>query len=352
MQWKIYSLIGGAALFSTAVIAQPQKGSQKPAAATAITRPAVKNANTASAPEGTVLIYSPNGCVWDDAQQIGRAKKETTVSQVGEDFILYCDDLTYNKKTNRAVARINLKVESRDSTITGNLIQADFNAKTITVTGNVVMNSHGTNDGIKANGKRRKLPLQLEGKASTMKCDRIVFNYENREADITGNIRMIQDKNSGTCLRIVFDEASNIAKMIDKVEFTNEDGQTFRSPLVTIWIDDNLIRTGVGDLEIPQNNTNKKAQPKTDFGPKPTLEIDEETQKILSERTEPDQPAGKTPANTPASTPSGSNSTGRQTEEVNKKPVEDNTPVPSPVDEEKDNSDKAGTKTARREDNQ
>lgn len=294
-----WSLLGGALLCSTAVLAQPKRALRQIAAAPA----APKTQNRTA---GEVLINAPNGGVWQDDQQVGHLTKNVTVSQEGEDFILYCDDLTYNKRTNVGIARVNLKVESSDSTITGNAIHADFNAKLITIRGHVVMNSHGSEDGIRGSApnkanKRRRLPAQLEGKASTMTCDLIVYNYETHQAEITGNIHMQQADSSGTCERIIFDDRANIARLLGNAQFGNAEKRTFKSPEITVWIDTNVIQTKAGTITSPSNadeNTRPRQKP-TDFGPPPPLDIPPDIQNELNQGTEATPPGGGPTGATP-----------------------------------------------------
>ena len=258
-----------------------------------------------SVPKGTVLINCPNPVVWEDDNKIGHASKDVTISQTGQDFILYCDDLTYNKKTNQALARQKLRVESRDSTITGDLIHADFDGKVITITGNVVLNSRGTDDGIHGSASsthKRRLPAQLSGKPSTMTCDRIDYNYQNHEALVTGHIHMSQEGNAGTCERVLFDDDHNIARLVGNVVFTNADHQEFHCNELTFWIDANRMQAeGPNHIVVPQgpDKNAKPVPPKTRFNDAPQITIDEATANELNRPYAPPEAAPATPT-TPA----------------------------------------------------
>jgi lipopolysaccharide assembly outer membrane protein LptD (OstA) len=233
-----------------------------------------------------VLIRNhPQGrALWDQTQGIQRLTRDVVVTQEGEDFILYCQELTHNQRTNEAVARGNLRVETRDSTITATVLRADFDAKMMYLSGNVVMKSHGDKDGIQVGGQKnntgdgRNLRQEVLHKASSLTCDRVDYSYENREARLAGNIRLRQDKSFGTCEQILFDEENNVAQLLGKVEFTNAQGQTIRTRNLTIWIDANTIETkNMTTVEIPANKNNKPAgppAPKTTFAPPPVLPND------------------------------------------------------------------------------
>ncbi|MBV9865999.1 MAG: hypothetical protein JO316_11645 [Abitibacteriaceae bacterium] len=362
---KLYAVLGSALVLSSAVIAQQPavvgKGAAPKAAAP---KPVPVPADNAE--DGKVHIYSPHGVTWDDANKIGHAVKDVTITQQGEDFILYCDDLTYNQTTDQALAREKLRVESRDSTMTGNLIHADFTNKVITITGNVIINSHGTDDGIRGsapnkNQHKRKLPKRLAGKQSTMTCDRIDYNYENKEAVVTGHIHMTQEGNSGTCDRIVFDEENNIAHLIGNVQFNNKDDQAFQCPEMTIWIDDNRIQVPANaGIIIPRNSkqNNKPRTPKTSFPKAPDLNIDDATRQALDRPIEPVPAAPGGGGASPATGPGGnSEKAAPDTPDAPKddKPAdnkEGKPPTSSPVNDDKSSNSSGtgatGTKTAAR----
>lgn len=210
---------------------------------------------------------------------VRRLTKDVVVTQDGEDFILYADELTHYEKQNVAVARQNLRVESRDSTITGKVMRADFDTKTITLTENVLMRSHGESDGVQSTTDDKKAGRSLRGevlhKASSLTCDRIDYDYENQQALLTGNIRMRQGDRFGTCDQIVFDEAKNIVRLIGNVKFIDGNRQTFNVPELTLYIDeDRVIAPKNITLRIPNprgENAGKPRKPAVEFAPVPSL---------------------------------------------------------------------------------
>lgn len=219
---------------------------------------------------------------YDQAQGIHRLVRDVRVTQDGEDFILYCDQLTYFEKTNIAQATGNPRIETRDSTILATSIRAEFDSKIIYLEGKVVMKSHGENDGIQPispSSPDKKKPQNLRGevlhKASTLRCDRIDYRYENREAILHGNILMRQGDNTGTCEQIVFDEANNIAQLKGQVSFTNGEKQTIKARNLVIWIDDNVVETKERvRVDIPRGGKDKPktSSPKQDFGKAPRID--------------------------------------------------------------------------------
>ncbi|MBW3635411.1 MAG: hypothetical protein KY445_02960 [Armatimonadetes bacterium] len=189
---------------------------------------------------GNVIIRSPEGAgVWDDTTGIGRITKDVTIAQGGEDFILYAQDVIFNRPQNRAVATGNLRVETRDSTIRGARIDADFNAKKIVITGNVTVTTRGKGDGI--TGNRGTFRSQLSQKSAKILSTRADWDYEDRQGVMTGNIRMTQGDNSGTCERILYDEAQNVARLQGNVRFRDKNNRVFNTPDLTIYINESRI---------------------------------------------------------------------------------------------------------------
>lgn len=208
--------------------------------------------------DGVVTIRnSPQGkAVYDDQRGIARITKDVRVTQAGEDFILYADDVTYNRTKNQAIATGNIRVETRDSTIRGTSIFADFDTKIISITGNVTMSSHGEKDGIV--NSRRGFRNDVVHKPSSLFCKRIDWNYQNRQALITGDIRMVQKANVGTCDRIRFDERQNIALLEGNVVFDDaEKGRLMRTSELTVFIDEDQVQTTKSTVVIvkPENAT-------------------------------------------------------------------------------------------------
>ncbi|MDQ3814438.1 MAG: LPS export ABC transporter periplasmic protein LptC [Armatimonadota bacterium] len=280
MTKKACWLLVGAVVTTTTVMAQKSntpKSSGAAAKVAAVTPPAapVKKERT-----GDINLES-NDAVWDNGRNVGQLSGNVKITQDGEDFILYADRVTYYKTTNQADARGNLRVETKDSTIVSAQIHADFDAKIITLTGNVTMRSHGKEDGIKekkpekkAGEEGRNLREEVLHKPSRMTCEKIEYNYENREALVTGNIRLTQEQNLGVCAKILFDEEKNVARLEGSVIFKQKDGRTIETPSLTVWIDqDKILAPKETKIKIPveKKEGTTPRPPKTDLGPPPSI---------------------------------------------------------------------------------
>jgi lipopolysaccharide export system protein LptA len=265
-----------AATFTLSGIAIQQAGAQKPSVAKSSKSGKVRLRNS---PAGTAITDMNSG--------VSQITRDVVVTQDGEDFILELQKITYNENTNEAVGSGRLKIRSRDSTITGTTLRADFDAKVITIMGNVVMNSHGQGNGLKASNNIKRKPSKIT-------CDRVDYNYENRQAVLTGNIRMEQDKNVGTCERIDYDEDRNYAKLKGTVLFTNAKGQAIRSSDVEVWIDEYIVKTQNRTvIESPdeRKRTTRAVDPKQTVAAPPAIPNVEEFSRPLPPPPTPAPPA-------------------------------------------------------------
>lgn len=265
----LFALLGGS--LGAAALAQTTAVPPRPTAAPPADAPAPAATPAARAQRGDVRIRNAKDgtAVYDNRRGISRITKNVTVTQEGEDFILRAEEIVYNENTNEAIGRGNLRVESRDSTIVGDGIRADFDRKVITISGRVVMNSHGQGNGLRSNRDAKRKPSQIT-------CDRLDYNYETRQAIVTGHILITQEKNVGTCERILFDEERNYAQLQGAATFRNTGtGQTIKSSDVEVWIDDNVVRaSNRTTVTSPDKRTPRPAAPRTAVPPPAALPDD------------------------------------------------------------------------------
>lgn len=232
-----------------------------------------------------VLRNSPTGTsIYDDNLQIAKLTKDVTVTQVGQDFILYCQELTYYRKTNSAIARGSLRIETRDSTLRGLELKADFNAKTFELTGNVSISTHGKDDGVTPEGAN--LSDQFKSKPSKIWGSRGTWDYELRSGTLTGNIRMKQEENSGTCNQINYEEEANVAELMGNVIFLDSKGNRFRAKSLIFDIDAGRIQPFGGVLDFKDTgNTGNTAPAKTRKPIGKVADISEEANRVIKSPT-------------------------------------------------------------------
>jgi len=226
-----------------------------------------KAAPSAQTPGNVVIRNSPAGtALYDDARGIAKLTKDVSIVQTGEDFILKAQEATYNRPKNQAFARGSLSVDTRDSTIVGDSIFADFNNKTMTVNNNVTVSSHGKGDGIA--GSNTGFRSEVRRKPVKITCTTAEWNYETRQAELTGNIRITQEENTGTCDSIFYDEGLNIIQLRGKARFGNTKKQTFIGEDMLIYVDTGQVQSKKPiQIKIPSNDPVIGATPRATTKP-------------------------------------------------------------------------------------
>lgn len=259
------------------VTAQTRPGQLSPTPPAAV--PAANGPGQATGQGMVTIRNSPQGrAIYDDVRGIARMTRDVRVTQAGEDFILYADELTYNRPQNRAYATQKLRVETRNSTLRGDRLIADFNSRTLTLIGNVTISSHGEKDGIAPATKG--IQAELRHKPSQLLCERADWDYEVRQGVATGNIRMIQADNRGTCRKLTFDEDKNIAHLDGEVRFSDGKRRTLLCNDLTVYIDSDKVESRQPcTINFPRDNSTAATAaptkaPPAQFGPPP--EISEE----------------------------------------------------------------------------
>jgi lipopolysaccharide assembly outer membrane protein LptD (OstA) len=184
--------------------------------------------NISNAPDGT--------STYDDAQGLARITKDVVITQSGENLVVYAQQALYSRPQNQATATGQLRVVTRDSTIRGLNLRADFDERRFTISGNVTITSHGKNDGAAPGlrGETNKKPIRVL-------CDQVVWEYDTRQATATGNIRIFQGKSRGTCNKIIYDESKNVVILQGNVQFGDDQNRTFVGQEIRVYIDDNTI---------------------------------------------------------------------------------------------------------------
>lgn len=204
-------------------LAQPQPG-RKIVSAT----PGAGEVTIRNAPDGI--------STYEEARGLAHITKNVVVTQTGENVVIYAQDMTYNRIRNAANASGQLSIETRESTVRGKQLFADFNARLATITGSVVITSHGKNDGV-APGNRG----DLQKKPIKITSDRVDWNYNTRQATVTGHVKITQGPNSGTCDSITYDERDNRVRLNGRAFFGDNENRTFLGSDLLIYLDENRV---------------------------------------------------------------------------------------------------------------
>ena len=287
-------------------VAQPAPPTA-PATAAPTTAP---NAATPPKGDGKVRLEAGEGGTKTSNYDSGLSELNgnVTITQDGEDFILYAQKVVHSDRKNQATATGDLRVESRESTIRAVKMFADFNTKIISMVESVVISSYGEGDGIQTDGTEARR-AEKKRKPVRIACDRLDWNYETKQAILVGNIRIVQGESVGTCNQIIYDEPKNAARLLGDVKFGNTQSQQFLTDELTLFVDSGLTQTNAGvRLVGPVKNVAdgkpviKPTKPPQDF-PEPTAIGNDATfpapppdiEKFLPRPGVPPAP-GKTPA--------------------------------------------------------
>ena len=199
---------------------------------------------------------------YTDASGVAVLGGGVTVTETGREFSLTARDVVYVQPKSQASASGDLKVETRNSTIRGAKLFGDFNAKLLSITGNVVISAYDKNNGMSGfRSNEARKPLRIA-------CNRLDWNYATRQATLAGNIRIVQADNSGTCDKIIYDEPRNIVRLLGNVRFGNSNRQQFVGDEVVVYVDKGMvsapnvtIRSGLDGAPKPVGNAFKMAPP-------------------------------------------------------------------------------------------
>ncbi|MBM3471771.1 MAG: hypothetical protein FJX75_00695 [Armatimonadetes bacterium] len=177
-----------------------------------------------------------------------------------KDTHLYCDQAQYNEDEDTARATGNLKIVQPETTITGDLITADFGEEVADIVGNVRLLTQKKKEEpkpeVEATGEAPAEPAkegeQKEGrweeykeKLTTVTCNQIRYWYEEKRAVATGNVVAEQEDK-----KVYGEEAEYVEKddlltlKGDPVKAVMDNGNTFTTPWVKVEVEGERFWTG------------------------------------------------------------------------------------------------------------
>lgn len=182
------------------------------------------------------------------------------------DAHLYCDEAEYNEADDTARAVGHLKLVTPDSTVTGDLITADFDQEVAEVTGNVRLvtqrkkeaeaeekpadEAEPANAGPEAekpNDEADKEPKKLDEyreKLTTVTCERIRYWYEEKRALGTGNVVAVQEDKTCYADEATYLEDEDTLTLVGKpVRVVMENGNRFQTNKVVVDVEGDRIWT-------------------------------------------------------------------------------------------------------------
>jgi len=194
-----------------------------------------------------------------------------------QNITLHCDEAVYNYDENSAVATGNPRIQSEDTTITGTVIEADFDDEIATIAGNVTIVTQRRRPEGEEPPPEDEEPRDLEEyryRKTTITCDRIVYEYNEdvKRATLTGRLKAVQEDKTAYADEAVYEELKDTITLTGNVRVLTDKGDEFRCPRAVISVEEDWIRaeqvTGVGRRRPEENGG---GQPSTGEAP-PTEE--------------------------------------------------------------------------------
>lgn len=201
-----------------------------------------------------------------------------------QDITLHCDEAVYDYDDNSAVATGNPRVVNPETTITGTVIEADFDDEVATITQDVTVVTQRKQEDADAEGQDEQQaadeageeaaadsgqeaageaagdeddeePRELEDyweKKTTITCERIVYEYAEdvKRVTATGRVKAVQEDKTVYADTAVYEELKDLITLTGNVRVLTEHGDEFRCPRAVISVEENWVRaeqvTGVG----------------------------------------------------------------------------------------------------------
>jgi lipopolysaccharide assembly outer membrane protein LptD (OstA) len=144
---------------------------------------------------------------------------------------LYCDEAIWNDEENTAKATGNLKIVDKDeTTVTGDVINADFDKELAVISGSVVM-VHQKKGEPPADATKTE---KEKYKKTTLTCDKVEYYYGEGRAVATGNLKIVHEDKTVTGDVAVYLEKDEVATITGNVKLVDDKGRTMECEKATI----------------------------------------------------------------------------------------------------------------------
>jgi len=198
-------------------------------------------------------IESADLLTYDPAEAVYHLSGNVVFSH--RDIKLYCDEATYDYDENSAIATGNPRVVTEDTTVTGTVIEADFDAEVVTIADNVTVVTQRRRENGQQETASNEEPRSIEDyweKKTTITCNRIVYEYADdvKRITATGRVKAVQEDKTAYADQAVYQELEDLITLTGNVRVITDRGDEFRCPRAVISVAEDWIRaeqvTGVG----------------------------------------------------------------------------------------------------------
>jgi lipopolysaccharide assembly outer membrane protein LptD (OstA) len=169
-----------------------------------------------------------------------------------KDIKLYCDSATYDYDNNRAVAQGNPRVVNPDTTVTGDIIEANFDDEVATISGNVTAvtqrkkktDEQAAEEG---DGDDDDVPRDVDEvweKVTTITCPKVVYRYADdvKTTHATGRIKAVQEDKTLYADEALYEELEDTVTLTGDVRVVTERGDEFRCPKAVISVEEDWLQ--------------------------------------------------------------------------------------------------------------
>lgn len=168
-----------------------------------------------------------------------------------KDIKLYCDSATYDYDNNRAVAQGSPRIVNPDTTITGDIIEADFGDKVATISGNVSAvtqrkkkDKQATAEGDDGGDEVPRSADEAWEKLTTITCPKVVYRYADdvKTAHATGRIKAVQEDKTLYADEALYEELEDTVTLTGDVRVVTQRGDEFRCPKAVISVEEDWLQ--------------------------------------------------------------------------------------------------------------
>jgi len=250
----------GAALLLGSVFAL----AQEPGAAPGATAPSEKKSTKVQVKHAARLYYDATSKIYH---------LTGGVILVHEDLTMVADQCDYDDNNNTAQATGHLKITDPESTLTGDLVKADFDRKLVQITGNVTIVTQkkkeeareekpaGEGGETRAEGEKGSSVAEYRQKKTTITCPQIDYYYadDKKQAVVHGPLKAVQEDKTVYADKAFYDGIKDTVTLEGNIRLITAAGSEFRCPKATISLKDDSIQaedvTGVAvEEKKPEEN--------------------------------------------------------------------------------------------------
>ncbi len=173
-----------------------------------------------------------------------------------QDIKLYCDEAVYDYDNNSAEATGNPKIVEPETTITGDVVEANFDDEVATIVGNVTAVTQKKPEEDEAADEEAAAEAEdgdeepprdfeeLHEKKTTITCEKIVHEYgEDVEVTTaTGRVKAVQEDKTVYADRAVYEEKKDLLTLTGDVRIITDKGDELRCPKAVISTEEDWIR--------------------------------------------------------------------------------------------------------------